>query len=229
MAGPARAELAELAACAACAVCGRATQDRRFRGTHWLCGRHRRALLAKQLRSVSPPVTEYDLLRLAVFAFPETCSRDEALVRVQYAAETWHERDKPRAVLRAHRLAGQVSVGARASPLEILELVTELTAFLIRHARVIACDERGTRALLAVCASKVAAWYPALVRPSPPPELSRAERIVSIIRRETGTSLFLVKADVVLALRNVPSEVAERIYVAYVELISNGSEGALMQ
>lgn len=209
----------------ACAVCGRATQDRRFRGTHWLCGRHRRALLAKRLRSVAPPVTEYDLLRLAAFAFPETCSRDEALVRVQYVAETWHERDKPRAVLSAHRM--RTSVGAPASPLELLELVTELTAFLIRHARVIACDERGARALLAVCASRVAEWYPALVRPSP--ELARAERIVSLIRRETGTSLFLVKADVVLALRNVPSDVAERIYVAYVELISKGSEGALMR
>ena len=209
----------------ACAACGRATQDRRFRGTHWLCGRHRRALLAKRLRGVAAPVTEYDLLRLAVFAFPETCSRDEALVRVQYVAETWHERDKPRAVWRAHRM--RASVGAPASPLELLELVTELTAFLIRHARVIACDERGTRAILAVCASKVAEWYPALVRPSP--ELARAERIVSLIRRETGTSLFLVKADVVLALTNVPSDVAERIYVAYVELISNGSEGALMR
>ena len=221
MAGPACAE-PELAACA---VCGRATQDRRFRGTHWLCGRHRRALLAKRLRSVAAPVTEYDLLRLAVFAFPETCSRDEALVRVQYVAETWHERDKPRAVLRAHRM--RTRVGARASPLELLELVTELTAFLVRHARVIACDERGTRALLAVCASRVAEWYPALVRPSP--ELARAERIVSLIRRETGTSLFLVKADVVLALTNVPSDVAERIYVAYVGLISRGSEGALMR
>ena len=219
----------ERAACEACAVCGRATQDRRFRGTHWLCGRHRRALLAKRLRTgVVPPacVTEYDLLRLAVFAFPETCAREEALARVQYVAETWHERDKPRAVLRAHRM-GRVSVGAPASPLELLELVTEMTAFLIRHARVIACDERGTRAILAVCASKVAEWYPALVRPSP--ELARAERIVSIIRRETGTSLFLVKADVVLALRNVPSAVAERIYVAYVALISNGREGALMR
>jgi hypothetical protein len=221
----------ESAPCAACAECGRATQDRRFRGTHWLCVRHRRALLAKRLRigGLAPAcVTEYDLLRRAVFAFPEACARDEALARIQYVSETWHERDKPRAVLRAHRM-GRMSVGAPASPLELLELVTELTAFLIRHARVIAGDELATRALLAVCAGRVAQWYPALVRPAPPLELTRAERIVSLIRRETGRSLFLVKADVVLALQNIPFDVAERIHVAYVQLISSGGEGAIME
>ena len=51
-------------------------------------------------------------------------------------------------------------------------------------------------------------------------ELMRSERIVRLIRRETGSELFLVKADVVAALSNVPLDIAERIYVAYIELIA---------
>ena len=204
-----------------CARCWRDTQDRRFRGTHWLCGVHRRAQCAT-LVCGRPEVTEYALLRGLVFDFPESCEREEAITRAGYVAEVWRSKEKPRAVLRAHRMLGRVGVAHAATPLETLELVTEFIAFIVRNAAAIAVSALAHRMLLRTCETKVSEWYPSLVRPTSMRELARAERVVSIIRRETGRVLFFVRADIVLAL-NVPLDIAEHIYVAYVRLIATNA------
>jgi hypothetical protein len=202
-----------------CKLCSRDTQDRRFQGTHWLCGVHRRAACVERLGGATK-VSEYALLRGLVFDFPDSCERDEALARAYYVSETWHLRDKSRVVLRAHRMLGRVAATCTATPHETLELVTEFTAFVLRHAGVIAQTEAHRTMLVATCATKVAQWYPMLIRPVGIRELMRAERVVSLIWRETGRRLFLVKADVVLGLASLPLDVAERIYLAYVARIS---------
>lgn len=204
-----------------CARCWRDTHDRRFRGTHWLCGVHRRAECAA-LVSGRREVTEYTLLRGLVFEFPATCARDEALTRANYVAEVWRAKEKPKSVLRAHRMLGRVGVTQPPTPLEILELVTEFISFIVRNAAAIAASALAHRMLLRTCETKVSEWYPALIRPTSIRELTRAERVVSMIRRETGRVLFFVRADIVLAL-NVPLDVAERIYVAYVALIATNA------
>ena len=204
-----------------CALCWRGTQDRRFRGRHWLCGVHRKERCAALVEPHACVVTEYTLLRGLVFDFPHACERDEALARSNYVDDIWHAREKPRAVLRAHRMLGRVAVDARPlTASETLELVTEFVAFVLRHATVLTRTPREHAKLLSLCAAKVAAWYPALVSSLSASELPRAERIVRIVRRDAGSALFLVKADVVVALSNVPREIAECIYVAYVGLIA---------
>lgn len=210
-----------------CAACWRNTHDRRFRGPHWLCGVHRKERCAALLKGRAC-VTEYTLLRGLVFDFPRNCERDEALARSNYVAEIWHAREKPRAVLRAHRMTGRVAVTASpTTPSETLELVTEFIAFVLRHAEALTNSPRERTKLLSLCEAKVSAWYPALIGPISIRdfgELPRAERIVRVIRRETGTALFLVKADVVAALSNVPRDIAECIYVAYVALIAKPAQ-----
>jgi hypothetical protein len=202
-----------------CAKCQREVQDRRFRGEHWLCGMHRKQQCAALLREKTR-VTEYTLLRGLVFDFPASCERDEALARANYVSETWHCREKPRAVLRAHRMLGRVAVTATTTASETLDLVTEFIAFILRHAADVTHTPKQHEKLLELCATKVFEWYPVLIRPAPIRELMRAERIVRIVRRETGSVLFLVKSDLVAALSNLPLDIAERIYVAYIGLIA---------
>lgn len=201
-----------------CALCWRDTQDRRFRGPHWLCGVHRRAQCLALLRGTSE-VTEYALLRGLVFDFPISCERDEAITRASYVAEVWRSKEIPRAVLRAHRMIGRVKVVDATTPIETLDLVTEFISFIVRNAAEIAQSELGHKILLRTCTTKVSEWYPALIRPTDIQELMRAERVLRLIRNETGASPFLVKADFVVSL-NVPVDIAERIYVAYVGLIA---------
>lgn len=205
-----------------CARCSRDIRDKKFRGDHWLCGVHRMQRCAALVRAQAC-VTEYKLLRGLVFDFPLSCERNEAAARANYASETWNSRERPfdgKAVLRAHRMLGRVTVTATTTTSETLELMTEFIAFVLRHAWTIAQTPRSHERLLRRCAFSVSEWYPVLIRPASMGELMRSERIVRLIRRETGSELFLVKADVVAALSNVPLDIAERIYVAYIELIA---------
>lgn len=205
-----------------CAKCPRDVRDKKFRGEHWLCGVHRMRLCAALVRGHAC-VTEYTLLRGLVFDFPLSCERREAVARANYASDTWSARSKPfDAVLRAHRMLGRVTVTAPITTSETLELMTEFIAFVLRHARTIAMYPRAHERLLRRCTSSVTEWYPDLLRPASTTmgELMRSERIVRLVRRETGSAPFLVKADVVAALSNVPLDVAERIYVAYIALIA---------
>ena len=204
-----------------CARCWRDTQDRKFRGSHWMCGVHRRAHCLALLHGTSE-VTEYALLRGLVFDFPVSCERDEAITRANYAAEVWRSLEKPRAVLRAHRMLGRVKVVAATTRIETLDLVTEFISFVVRNAAQIAQSDFGHRILLRTCAEKVCEWYPALIRPTGVRELMRAERVLRLIRHVTGASPFLVKADFVVSL-NVPVDIAERIYVAYIGLIATSA------
>ena len=192
-------------------------RDARFGGTHWICKKHRAALGGSLLVGMTV-ITEFELLRSLVFHFPEFCGRHEARARIFYVSETLASRDKARAVLRAHGMLG-VLVAPRVTQIDVIELVTELVAFIFRHSHILTRIERREE-LVAMCVHKSREWYRALIMPAKILGLMRAERLVDLIRRETGTVICLVRADFAVAFGIFPRDVADHIYTSYISLIA---------
>jgi hypothetical protein len=201
--------------------CGKPTRDRLFRGTHWLCRAHR----TQEGEGVPDAVSETALLRALVFTFPERCSRAEFVARMEFLAETWRARDKPRAVLCAHGLLGRVEVVTRGAPrAETADLVADMVAFVCRHAHL-----DGMGALVSIAAQKVAEWYPAFAEPAPGrAPMLRTERMLYVVHAHTGARPFLVLADLAVALARigrirVTADAVECVYRAYRALVAGPS------
>lgn len=198
-------------------------RDARFGGTHWICTTHR-ATLGESLLLGRTVITEFELLRVLLFQFPDFCGRHEARARIFYVFETLASRDKARAVLRAHGMLG-VRVTARVTRIDVIELVTELVAFIFRHSYILMRTHRRREELVAMCVHKSREWYHALIVPAEIRDLMRAERLVYLIRRERGgTEICLVRADFALAFGIFPRDVADAIYVAYVAAIAKSED-----
>jgi hypothetical protein len=204
------------------AACYCGIRDPRFRGTHWLCKTHR-AALGESLLGNFNALTEYALLRSLVFHFPELCGPQEARARIFYVSETLTAPDKARAVLRAHGMLG-VLVAPSVTQIDVIALVTDLVAFVVRHASILTQTDRRREELVSLCVRKSSEWYHSLVLPAGIRELMRAERLVYLIRREAGTVICLVRADFAVAFARMPRDVADSIYVAYVTAISKSEE-----
>lgn len=203
------------------AGCRLGTRDPRFGGTHWLCKTHRETL-GESLLVGRTVITEFELLRVLVFHFPEFCCSHEARARIFYVSETLMAPDKARAVFRAHGMMG-VRVTARVTQIDVIELVTELVAFIFRHSHILTRIERRDE-LVALCVRKGSEWYRALIVPAEIRDVMRAERLVYLIRRETGAVICLVRADFALAFGIFPRDVADAIYVAYVTAIAKSED-----
>lgn len=193
-------------------------RDARFGGTHWICKKHR-AALGESLLVGRTVITEFELLRVLVFHFPEFCCSHEARARIFYVSETLMAPDKARAVFRAHGMMG-VRVTARVTRIDVIELVTELVAFVLRHSHILTRTDRRREELVAMCVHKSREWYHALIMPAKILGLMRAERLVDLIRRETGTVICLVRADFAVAFGIFPRDVADHIYTSYISLIA---------
>lgn len=198
------------------AGCRLGTRDPRFGGAHWNCKKHR-AALGEALLIGRTVISEFELLRSLVFQFPELCGRHESRARIFYVSEILASRDKARAVFRAHGMLG-VRVTARVTQIEVIALVTELVAFVLRHAHIL--TKRRREELVAMCVHKSREWYRALIVPAGIRDLMRAERLVDLIRRDTGTVICLVRADFSVAFGIFPRDVADHIYTCYISLIA---------
>ena len=205
------------------AGCRLGTRDPRFGGTHWICKKHR-AALGESLLVGRTVITEFELLRVLVFRFPEFCGSHEARARIFYVSETLMAPDKARAVLRAHGMMG-VRVTARVTQIDVIELVMHLVAFVLRHSHILTRTDRRRDELVALCVRKGSEWYRALIVPAEIRDLMRAERLVYLIRRERGgAEICLVRADFALAFGIFPRDVADAIYVAYVTAIAKSED-----
>ena len=197
-----------------CAECGRPVVAR----THWLCCAHRRARGREFLARLGQDSTEGQVLGELVFSFPAVCASVEHFLGHFYAVtRCWTIRAPWRDVLKQHSLLGKVRVFGSMSRTEVTQFVTRFSAFTVSHARAY-----GWTQLVATCAARVAEWYPALVPAGP------RDSVLCAARMGAGLPAcqrpFFVFSDVERALRALPRDAIECVFLRYIELIRNPCE-----
>jgi hypothetical protein len=198
-----------------CAECERTVLAR----THWLCCAHRRARGRAFLARFGEETTEGQVLGELVFSFPAVCASVEHFLGHFYAVtRCWTIRAPWRDVLRQHSLLGKVRVCGSMSRADVAELVSRFAAFTASHAR-----DYGWAQLVATCAARVAEWYPALVPPGPLDSVLYAERMVACLPARYRP--FIVFADVERALRALPRDLVECVFLHYIGMIRTPCEG----
>lgn len=197
-----------------CAECGRPVVAR----THWLCCAHRRARGREFLARLGQDSTEGQVLGELVFSFPAVCASVEHFLGHFYAVtRCWTIRAPWRDVLKQHSLLGKVRVFGSMSRTEVTQFVTRFSAFTVSHARAY-----GWTQLVATCAARVAEWYPALVPAGPLDSVLCAERMVACL--PACQRPFFVFSDVERALRALPRDAIECVFLRYIELIRSPCE-----
>jgi hypothetical protein len=186
--------------------------------THWLCCAHRRARGRAFLARFGQTSSEGQVLGELVFSFPATCACVEHFLGHFYAVtRCWTIRTPWRDVLKQHALLGKVRVCGSMSRAEVTEFVTRFAAFTIGHARAY-----GWTQLVATCSARVEEWYPALVPPGPLDSVLCAERMLACLPpRHRPCFVF---SDVERALRLLPRDAIECVFLHYIALIRRPCE-----
>jgi hypothetical protein len=197
-----------------CAECEKPVKAR----THWLCCAHRRARGRAFIARNGQDSTEGAVLGELVFSFPAACASVEHFLGHFYAVtRCWTIRAPWRDVLKQHFLLGKVRVCGSMSRAEVTELVTRFTVFTVGHARAY-----GWTQLVATCAARVEEWYPALVPEGPLDSVLGAERMLACLpARHRPCFVF---SDVERALRALPRDAVECVFLHYIRLIRHPAE-----
>ena len=177
-------------------------------GEALMCTEHRHvAGLAFVERN--PTYTDVDILDKLVFRFPGTCSPDEFVARLAFAASVWSAMHPVRRVARTFRVPW--TTRDEAPTLEkrtMLEFVTRVATFVASNA--------PSPSIKATCSTCVVEWYPQLVEPASISTMVRNERILDVL----GVTRFLRFADLARALAPVfPRDLVESVYRAYIASI----------